>query len=741
LLGRKLNRKLAGALAAAALLAIWPQGVAAQTKPEPPVTIIVKGDEPADKIQKLIEGVRKSGREAQIRIAEPASPAAEGAPKAAPRSGAPEAGLVEEALSVFRAGMHVGFAALPAIPSLLSDLREKASAPGGLTALSLLMLVLAIGLPIAIGHFVRGFIARVVPDVEIGADAPLLRRAGGAAARLAADFAALAALALTMPLFVDWLLPEPGLVREFGLTARWAVPQALMYIIGGRFLLAPGEPHRRLMPLPNAEWHFRMLCWYGGFGAFILFLIAVGSHIASDRAAVAGVFFILGTAIAILKIWWFWTGRRDFSSLVLATAADPAQPSLLRKLSAAILPGFLVATAFVIWVIGRMAAVLPDGAWWGWASGMTQILVVVLPIAAPGVSALVSATRQANGGGADEPPIVRALWVVGQRAAAGIVWLIGLGVLGRMWSGALIGQDSADLVTTLRHLMTVAAVLIGGLVVWTFLKALFDAYTPKRVSGMPGDTEDDEAGKPQSRLGTILPVIRGFVLGTVVGLTVLLALARLGLDIGPLLAGFGILGLAISFGSQALVRDIVSGIFFMAEDAFRVGEYIDTGKLKGTVEKISIRSVQLRHQSGQIHTVPFGQITSVTNASRDWATVKFPIRLDRSADIEKARKVIKKVGQDMMADPDVGPEFILPVKLQGVNDIQDAAIVVRVKFTSKPARTSYLQREALKRIYRALTEAGVPFASNAVTVRSLEERALGAAAASVSQPAAVAGGA
>src|SRR6185503_757957 len=203
-----------------------------------------------------------------------------------------------------------------------------------------------------------------------------------------------------------------------------------------------------------------------------------------------------------------------------------------------------------------------------------------------------------------------------------------------------------------------------------------------------------------------------------IAVTALVVLSGLGMDIAPLLAGFGVVGLAISFGSQALVRDIVSGIFFMSDDAFRLGEYVDTGRLKGTVEKITLRSVQLRHQNGQIHTIPFGQLQAVTNFSRDWATVKFTLRLDRDADIEKARKTIKKVGQAMLEDPQLGPEFILPLKMQGLQEIADSAIVVRCKFTCKPHQPTFLQREALKRLYRALQEAGVPLASNAVVVRT-----------------------
>ena len=169
----------------------------------------------------------------------------------------------------------------------------------------------------------------------------------------------------------------------------------------------------------------------------------------------------------------------------------------------------------------------------------------------------------------------------------------------------------------------------------------------------------------------------------------------------------------------------------MLEDAFRVGEYVDTGRLKGTVEKISLRSIQMRHQSGQIHTIPFGQIQSLTNASRDWATIKFNVRLDHSADIEQARKTIKKVGLALLEDPEFGPHFIAQLKMQGVADITDSAVVIRLKFTGKPAHASTLQREALKRVYRALNEAHVPFASNAVTVRGGEGGSSAGAAAAI----------
>jgi small-conductance mechanosensitive channel len=100
-----------------------------------------------------------------------------------------------------------------------------------------------------------------------------------------------------------------------------------------------------------------------------------------------------------------------------------------------------------------------------------------------------------------------------------------------------------------------------------------------------------------------------------------------------------------------------------------------------------------RHQSGLVHTVPFGQLQAITNASRDWATVKFNIRLERGIDLEQTRKIIKRVGEQMLEDAELAPEIVLPLKLQGVADITDGAIVCRLKITARPARASWVQRE------------------------------------------------
>ena len=213
-----------------------------------------------------------------------------------------------------------------------------------------------------------------------------------------------------------------------------------------------------------------------------------------------------------------------------------------------------------------------------------------------------------------------------------------------------------------------------------------------------------------------MPLLR-IAMAIVIGIVaVLVALDDFGVNITPLIAGASVVGLAISFGSQTLVRDIVSGIFYLGDDAFRVGEYIDCGKAKGTVEGFTVRSIRLRHQNGQVHTIPFGQLGQVTNFSRDWITVKFNLRFARDTDIEKLRKAAKKIGTDMLEIPELKDDILAPFKMQGIADITDNALLARFKFTAKPGNPAGIQREAVKRMIRTFPEMGIEFAKEGAAV-------------------------
>jgi len=233
--------------------------------------------------------------------------------------------------------------------------------------------------------------------------------------------------------------------------------------------------------------------------------------------------------------------------------------------------------------------------------------------------------------------------------------------------------------------------------------------------------EGEGGGAGVSRLGTLLPLVRNVILVVIVIFSAMLVLSNAGVNIAPLFAGAGVIGLAVGFGAQTLIRDIFSGGFFLFDDAFRKGEYIELGDIRGTVEKISLRSFQLRHHNGPLHTIPFGEITQLTNYSRDWVMMKLPLRLTYDTDVERVRKLIKKLGQSLLDHPEVGHLFLQPLKSQGVYAMEDSAMIMRVKFMTKPG-DQFVTRKVVYAAIRDLFEAeGIRFANREVTVRLAEE--------------------
>ena len=153
------------------------------------------------------------------------------------------------------------------------------------------------------------------------------------------------------------------------------------------------------------------------------------------------------------------------------------------------------------------------------------------------------------------------------------------------------------------------------------------------------------------------------------------------------------------------------------DDAFRKGEYLDVGGVKGTVEKISVRSFQLRHHLGYLHTIPFGELQVMTNFSRDWVIMKLPLRVTYDTDVEQVRKLIKKLGVELLGDPVIGQNFIQPLKSQGVIEMQDSAMIIRVKFMTKPGDQWLVRKRVFEEIRSLFEREGIRFAHREVTVR------------------------
>jgi len=253
--------------------------------------------------------------------------------------------------------------------------------------------------------------------------------------------------------------------------------------------------------------------------------------------------------------------------------------------------------------------------------------------------------------------------------------------------------------------------LFSAFVLWELFKYSTEAYM-ERISRKNRTASDGSvAGSIAARFDTLMPIIRVTVATAILIVAVLVALDELGVNTAPLLAGASVLGLAISFGSQSLVKDIVSGIFYLADDAFRVGEYIRCGQAEGIVEGFTLRSLRLRHRDGQIQVIPYGDLGQIANFSRDWTAIKFNLRFARDTDLEKLREATKKIAADLMAEPDLKDEILEPLRVHSVAEVADNALVVRFKLKTLPSNSGAVQDRALRQVLKAMPELGISFAT------------------------------
>ncbi|WP_169054105.1 mechanosensitive ion channel family protein [Nitratireductor sp. XY-223] len=309
-----------------------------------------------------------------------------------------------------------------------------------------------------------------------------------------------------------------------------------------------------------------------------------------------------------------------------------------------------------------------------------------------------------------------------ENAIVTLIFVFAVGELGRLWGVNYDRVGGHPLATILDSILIVVYTYLAYQAVNLFIdqKIIEEGGSLDNTPASPGEG-DSEGGTGESRMATLLPIFRSVFIVLLVMVSAAFILSDWGVNIAPLFAGAGVVGLAIGFGAQTLIRDIFSGVFFLVDDAFRKGEYIEVGTVKGVIEKISMRSFQLRHHLGAVHTIPFGEIKQLTNYSRDWVMMKLPLRLTYGTDVERVRKLIKKLGQELLEHDQIGHLFLQPLKSQGVYSMEDSAMIIRVKFMTRPG-DQFVTRKVIYGAIRDLFEKeGITFAHREVTVRLAEE--------------------
>jgi small conductance mechanosensitive channel len=244
----------------------------------------------------------------------------------------------------------------------------------------------------------------------------------------------------------------------------------------------------------------------------------------------------------------------------------------------------------------------------------------------------------------------------------------------------------------LAHSLTIVLIAGSALVIWEVLSHVIERSLEERAG---------ENGGPRSaRLLTLLPLLRNVVRVVLIVMVTLIILSEINIDIGPLLAGAGVVGLAVGFGSQALVKDIITGAFILIEDSLAVGDWVEVGSHSGTVEAMTIRTVTLRDLYGTVHIVPFGEVTSVLNYNRGFGHTLIDVGVAYRENVDEVIAVLEEIGRELSEDPTFGPSLLGPLEISGLNKLADSAVEIRVGVKTRPmhqARVAEKNQKDLRR--------------------------------------------
>jgi moderate conductance mechanosensitive channel len=582
------------------------------------------------------------------------------------------AGYLDARIDALREHVASLAAALPGLPDAIARVRDQlaqewqARGPGVIFGLIAGFVLLGFALEAAYRYWIG---KRSVQEDSVR------ERLRSIALRIAGDAGGVAAFALGSAaafLAFDWPVRTRQAVLGF-LVGFIAVRIA---IIASRALLSPRDARLRILPASDAEASFahRRVALFAGWLAFGWVLAGWLALLGMDLASRQIVVYVLGLgllAIAIEAVW-----RRSHAAAIA------------------------LVLVWVLWVLQ--------------ARGLFWVAIVAL--------ALPPVLRQVQAG-ADHvlrPAGVPRAEARGVLAAALGRGLRALAIIGAVFLLVYAFDLNVDAVAASESfwprlargaLQALAIVLLADLA-WLIAASLID----RNLVVARADADSEAETNRRARLRTLLPILRGTLALVLIVMTVLMALSALGIQVGPLLAGAGVVGVAVGFGAQTLVRDLFAKFSYLLDDAFRVGEYIESGNYKGTIEHLGGRSIRLRHHRGPIFTIPYGQLGAVKNSSRDWVIDKMTIGVTFDTDLDKARKLIKKIGQELAQIPEFAPNILEPLKMQGVEQFGDYAIQIRIKMMTRPNQQFTIRRRAYAMIKQAFDANGIRFARPTVQV-------------------------
>ncbi|HEY3908671.1 MAG TPA: mechanosensitive ion channel domain-containing protein [Stellaceae bacterium] len=484
-----------------------------------------------------------------------------------------------------------------------------------------------------------------------------------------------------------------------------ATVEARLVLCLARALLLPADPAILLLPI-DAETRNYLYIWAKRFTFWGIYGYAVPE--AGWWLGIPGVFYALllklaGLVLALLAAIFLLQNRRPIAGWIAGNGMSASGWSRIRRTLAEIWP--LLAIFYIIGVYAIYALHIEGG--FVYVLRATVLSVVVIVAARVLVQSIRSLSRR---GFAVSPQLRAQFPTLEQRAnryvpmltglASAAVSLTALLTVLQAWDVRAFAWLDSDLGRRLgEQLATIGLVVLAALAVWEIFAAATERYLSRIDASQP---------PRRTRVRTLMPLLRTAMLSVLAVLSGLIILSHIGIDIAPLLAGAGVVGVAIGFGSQALVKDVITGLFMLAEDQLAVGDIVDVGKdHKGVVEAITVRTIRLRDQAGTVHTIPFSEVTTVKNMTRDFARVVARITISYAEDIDRVVEILREVSAELMEDEALHDLILDPFEYLGVDALDEFSVVLLVRIRTLPSKQFVVGRAFNRLVKIAFDKHGI----------------------------------
>jgi len=663
-----------------------------------------------DELERLVDTLQDDGARAKLVGQLRALIAAQRGTAAEQPAGPAFFGQLSQRIDALTGEILAGVAVLIDAPRLAGWARHQLSDPAArrLWIEAGFAFVLIFGIGFIAEWVVRWILARLMPRLPTRRSDTRIVRASFALLGLVLDilpilaFAAVAYAAL--PMVLD---PLTRARITLSVLVNAAVEARLILCIA-RNMLLPADSGAVFVPLDGETRHY-LYIWIRRFVLWTVFGYAVPE--AAWWLGVPGAVYALmlnavGLVLALLTIVFVLQNRAQIAKWIAGTPGTASGWGRIRRSLAEIWP--VLAILYISGIYLIYALRIQGG--FAYVARATTLSLIVIVAAQLVVRFIRELSRR---GFAISSELKAQFPTLEQRAnryipvlsglTGAVVYLLAALTVLQAWSVGAFGWLGTDLGRRIiGNVLAIGMELLIALTVWEIFASAIDRY----LNGI------DATGTPRrTRIRTLLPLLRTAMLSVLVVLTSLIILSHIGMDITPLLAGAGVVGVAIGFGSQALVKDIITGLFILMEDQIAVGDVVDVGKdHAGVVEAITVRTIRLRDQAGTVHTVPFSEVTTVKNLTRDFAYVVARITISSSEDIDRVVGILRQTADELAADETLQPSILDPFDYQGVDALDASAVVLLVRI-----RTTAGKQWAVGRAFNRLVK--IAFDKEGITAR------------------------